>query len=131
MCVQERGGEGREEVGVGTRGMVCVKQKTADEIEYGLVGTEMCIRDRKPSEPNTPIKPKESGRIRGESQDGTGFKPESDSGSLAVKERPTVQTSKPIGTPSQGKAPVIKPQKLYGHDTVSYTHLNTPTRRVV
>ena len=26
--------------------MFCFKQKTAYEIEYGLVGSEMCIRDR-------------------------------------------------------------------------------------
>mgnify|MGYP003381647712 CR=1 FL=1 len=26
-------------------GVFCVKQKTAYEVEYGLVGSEMCIRD--------------------------------------------------------------------------------------
>ena len=28
------------------QGVLCFKQKTAYEIKYGLVGSEMCIRDR-------------------------------------------------------------------------------------
>ena len=42
--------------GVAVLWVVCVffKQKTAYDIEYGLVGSEMCIRDRGMVEPGSP-----------------------------------------------------------------------------